>query len=680
MRLMRLAPETVRLRRIARAWAAGECSLQDYREARREVIANFSMSAFDDDDTRPRWDEQTLRGVGDDRAGAGATGLAIRTRAASAEVLVGIDSQANKVEDASVGSASLGRNGWLLLAILVAIMGALSLCSGLALADTALVPPVSQRDPNPASSPRLPVRDVRLSAASWEALPAVDRGAIEAVVQSSLEAIRARNTPAAHGFTPGELDEVGRFLRVLGVHEGGDLSAADARDLSALIRDQKERRGISVLELEEIAHAVQTRLRADGYFLAVAYVPSQPLREGVVELDVLPGRLGDIVVDGGDSEPVTRHFANLLGQPVTMAAVEQRLYQLNTMPGFQAQASFEPGQEVGETRLRLNVLEQRAWIAAVRVDNHGDAATGDERLLLDASWLNPLGIGDRLDVGLLATVDPANQTYGHLGYEAPVAGGFTLRGQIGNNDFSWEPDTDLDGEGIYFDLTARRNLLREGNRSLDLALSAARHELDWDSGVKQSVSTVSGSLAGGRTWEALRVAGDGTLKLTAGHIGDDTFVGQDENFWALEMDMLAWRPVHLPLLVGEQKLSLRLQGQLADSYLPAPQRFALSGPHRSRSFDRSDLETDRGIVASIDLRFPLQLGELVLFADGAYGQGRGDGTSYWRRAADAGLGWDAELSRQLTTRLSWARPFVTQGSGAIDDDGSRFYWSLEYAH
>ncbi len=665
MSLMRLAPETVRLRRIARAWAAGECSLDEYRRARREVIDNFSAAPFDGDNTRRRWDEVTLRGAAASAAsaGGGSAGLG--------------DAQVLGVDD----SASPGHGRWLLLLVmLLTIVGVFTLWSGYAMADPASVPPVSQRDPNPASSPRLPVAEVRMKSGSWEALPGIDPVELDSVIDAKLNEVQQRNSAADHGFTPGELKEVARFLNVLGVHEGGDLSVADARDLSALIRDQKQRRGISVLELEEVAQAVQSRLRQEGYFLAVVYVPSQPVEDGTVELDVLVGRLGDILVEGGESAPVIRHFADLLGQPLTLPVVSDRLYQLNTMPGFQAQASFEPGSSVGDTRLRLNVLEQREWNASVGLDNHGDGATGNERLLLDAAWLNPRGIGDRLDVGLLATVDPGNQTYGFLGYEAPFGDHYRLRGQVGNNDFSWERGTELDGEGRYFDLLARRSLQRDSTRHVELAVGGAFHKLEWDAGVDQSVALVNGALSAQQTWDRVRVAGDALIKLTAGHIGNDRFAGQDENFWALELDLLAWTPVELPLLDGEQKLSLRMQGQLANTHLPAPQRFALSGPYRVRSFDRGDLLVDQGVVMSLDLRIPIRLGEVILFADSGYGDGRSEDAPYWRRATDIGLGWDADVSQHLTSRFSWALPLVAKGSGGLDDDGSRFYWSLEYAY
>ncbi len=58
MSLMKLAPETVRLRRVAKAHALGEFSMAEYRQARREVIDNFEAYRAAEDDTQPRLPDQ----------------------------------------------------------------------------------------------------------------------------------------------------------------------------------------------------------------------------------------------------------------------------------------------------------------------------------------------------------------------------------------------------------------------------------------------------------------------------------------------------------------------------------------------------------------------------------------------------------------------------------------------
>ncbi len=57
MTLLRLSPDSERLRRIAKAHAAGELATIDYRRIRAEVIEGFAETGVDTpgDDTEPRW-------------------------------------------------------------------------------------------------------------------------------------------------------------------------------------------------------------------------------------------------------------------------------------------------------------------------------------------------------------------------------------------------------------------------------------------------------------------------------------------------------------------------------------------------------------------------------------------------------------------------------------------------
>jgi len=61
MTLLRLSPDGERLRRIAKAHAAGELSTPDYRRIRSDVIESFAQAGAADvsgDDTQQRWLER----------------------------------------------------------------------------------------------------------------------------------------------------------------------------------------------------------------------------------------------------------------------------------------------------------------------------------------------------------------------------------------------------------------------------------------------------------------------------------------------------------------------------------------------------------------------------------------------------------------------------------------------
>ncbi|MFV2090627.1 MAG: hypothetical protein ACC642_08225, partial [Pseudomonadales bacterium] len=176
MSLLKLAPETVRLRRIAKAHAVGEFSLAEYRQARREVISNFDAGRSGDDDTQPRMPLEV-------------------------------------VEDFDTAKAELPPPRRLAhwMALILAVLAVLA--AGQLLASVS-IGPVAERDPNPATSPRLAV--VKVSLGNIDARTGIEAVVIQEVIDAKVAEIRSRNRPGNHGFTDFELSEIGRLLNALG--------------------------------------------------------------------------------------------------------------------------------------------------------------------------------------------------------------------------------------------------------------------------------------------------------------------------------------------------------------------------------------------------------------------------------------------------------------------------------
>lgn len=644
MSLMKLSPETVRLRRIAKAFAAGEFSEEEYRLARREVIANFVPTSMDDDDTQPR--QQLLESEPERRADA------VPPRR---------------------------RLWWLMVVALAGLLAA----SGVFAATSPIIPPVAERDPNPATSPRFPIEQVYLG--EFEALPGVSAADVDGRIARKLQQLQQRQQPGEHGFTDDELVEVARLLNTLGAHDGDSSEDRSKwRDVQSLIADQKQRRGISVAELEDLAAEVQALYRDAGYFLAVAYLPSQQVRSGRVRIDVLPGVLGDIKVsDGGDK--VASRFADLIGKPLNSETITTRLYALNQAPGLKAQASFEPGAEVGETTLTLDVVPQKSWHGSMSLDNYGDSGTGESRVLADVSLLNPTGRGDVIDMGVVSSLEGADQVYGYLGYSAPISGRSRISTRLAYTDFSTPLDgsaADVDSDGWLYDLAFSRMIHQSRERSLSYQLGGGYHRLNWQSDIDladltQDVYFVNAAADATRVWDKLRIAADASIRLEAGSIESDTFSGQDSEYWLLNLAGFAWRPLDLPLLPGDQKLSMELNSQLANSQLPSSKRMALGGTLANRAFRRDAYVVDSGALLRVDLRTPVRLGELSVFADAAYGETLNDLDENWAYLSGLGLAWSFRLAG-IESRLSWAVPISSDGSGDVDDDGNQIFWSFSY--
>ena len=144
--------------------------------------------------------------------------------------------------------------------------------------------------------------------------------------------------------------------------------------------------------IETVADTITQYYRERGFILAKAYIPQQQVRDGVVSLNIMLGKLGSVEVVNAkriNKSLLKRTFNGSLDQPVTADNTEENLYLINDIPGVYAQGYFEPGDQVGDTRLKLNVTKESWFDTSVRIDNHGAKTTGENRLYGEFVLHNP---------------------------------------------------------------------------------------------------------------------------------------------------------------------------------------------------------------------------------------------------------------------------------------------------
>ena len=123
-------------------------------------------------------------------------------------------------------------------------------------------------------------------------------------------------------------------------------------------------RPLSFDDLIEAATAVRAYYRERGYFLAQAYLPEQTIRDGVVEIGIIEGRIGEIEIV---RRPATRLREGLLagiigahwrqGQIITETGLEKPLLLINDLPTAAITSEIRPSRTVGAADLRVTVDE-----------------------------------------------------------------------------------------------------------------------------------------------------------------------------------------------------------------------------------------------------------------------------------------------------------------------------------
>ena len=174
--------------------------------------------------------------------------------------------------------------------------------------------------------------------------------------------------------------------------------------------------------LHLIAQEITSLYGLQGYILTRTYVPEQEIENGVVTLQVVEGKLGNIEVTGNEkfkSEDIVARLQPLQNNPALKeSTLEKYLLGLNAIQGLKVKALLKPGEVFGTSDLTLEAEESRTYHIAFDADNFGSRFTGEQRYGLTADAGSLLVLGDRLSVrGVTSNED---QIYFSPSYSIPI--------------------------------------------------------------------------------------------------------------------------------------------------------------------------------------------------------------------------------------------------------------------
>ncbi len=256
-----------------------------------------------------------------------------------------------------------------------------------------------------------------------------------------------------------------------------DVYLAEIMPLLDAARQRQPERGFSIGELQEVADEVTRYYRRKGLILSTAVIPVQTVENGIVEIDILIGRLGRIIVEGNKryrASILERPFLDMIDKPIVQKHIEAALLGISDYPGLSVFGVFRPGLRVGEADLVLKVQQERLYDVALRVDNHGLRETGRRRVRAVVDWNNTIGFADRLTATYQRTYTPQNSDYWSLDYEFNLGKGFKLGLGTLRNEFELDnlsrPEITTENHAIYLD----KSFIRSRAENLSVRLSMAQ--------------------------------------------------------------------------------------------------------------------------------------------------------------------------------------------------------------
>jgi hemolysin activation/secretion protein len=513
----------------------------------------------------------------------------------------------------------------------------------------------------------------------------------------------------------------------------GELPPVDARapedarlsaGLSVLVREFRVR-GSTVFTPEQVAPVLApyvgrrvdseellrardalTQLYLDhGYLGSGAVLPDQRVQDGVVELQVIEGRLGEIEVRGANRLRAARLRERVrlpADRPFRIAALEERLQRLQRDPLIRrVDARLSPGARAGESMLDLAIEEEQPWFMAGQLANDVASSLGGQRAQFELGHRSLTGRGDSLAASLSMAEGLSDL---ELRYALPLGRRDTrlelgLRRSLGEVVRGAFEDA-VDSERTSWGAMLVQPLLDTANDELELGIGGElrRGEVElfgepialFGAESDDAESRVS-VLRAYQSWVHRTPDQVLALRLT-GSLGVDRFDASrrstplpnagapgsaepDGRFFAWLAQLRYAR--HLPGALGLQ-LVARADVQLTHDALLPLERFSVGGSDTVRGYPENQMVRDNAAVASLELRIPVlrdaldrSVLELAPFFDLGRAWNR-ERTESLRTISSAGLGIRYAPRERLRFEIYWGarlRDVETVDAENLQDHG-----------
>jgi hemolysin activation/secretion protein len=485
------------------------------------------------------------------------------------------------------------------------------------------------------------------------------------------------------------------------------VSVAEVQAILDAARGAQPAQGFSINQLQEAANKVAAYYREHGYILAQAFVPAQKVANGEVTVQVLEGRLADVVVEGNkgySADTLRRPFNSLVGQPLDKDSIESALLTLTNYPGVTAFGVLGAGHDVGTTNLTLRVQsEDRVRVESV-LDNYGTQFAGEYRGQVTMTLNDPLHQADRLKLtGLYARSSGSNGNshgaYGGLDYEIPIfSPNDSLRVVHLTNAYNVgaaaaavtgsksEGDTRVDELGFRHDF-ARTRL---GSASIGVAFNVKAATFKAPPSVVYDDNLTTARIDA--QWERIdtRFRGVNRVALSYTHgfngvLGSLDAYDPDDAAASAHVSRLGasgeFNKVNLQLqrlqrITQYTSVVLRVDGQFTSDPLVSLEQFSMGGPDSVRAYPVAEVLAEKGGIASMELIMGapgfasrpafgnstwgqvLQLSLFVDYANGSLNEPLVAAQQSSSHLSGAGIGVQFSLPGRVFSRLDVARPLT----------------------
>ncbi|MGT3244202.1 ShlB/FhaC/HecB family hemolysin secretion/activation protein [Yersinia enterocolitica] len=381
-------------------------------------------------------------------------------------------------------------------------------------------------------------------------------------------------------------------------------------------------------DLQAMTLAVTRFYRQQGFVAAQAILPLQTIREGMVVIRIIAGRLDNpevnnlsrlntdfatAVIENNSCSKEVGFFGNkdCAASPAELSRLERTALILNEIPGVDAALALKPGVKSGMTRIYADITPGQAAMGYIGIDNQGNDYSGHNRLLVGAAINNLTGWGEQLRTDLLLS-SSADVFNGMLDYNFPI----NTYGTRAVLNYSY---LDYTLKGPFEILDARGHSNRWGinlshpwirNSAARIDANAGYHQSKMRDALillpEQKRNLDAGEFGIGGTFSAVpRGLSHFNLLGTVGHLSLDDEFSQSMNSLTGIGGTFArfnYRAGHDQGFGPYFSFFNQFTGQMVSKNLDSSQKLLLGGPLAVRAYGLGEGAVDKGTLFTTELR------------------------------------------------------------------------------
>jgi hemolysin activation/secretion protein len=357
-------------------------------------------------------------------------------------------------------------------------------------------------------------------------------------------------------------------------------------------------------------------------------VPEQEISSGVLQLVIIEGRLGDVIVEGaGNTEggALASQIRTGRGEVIRESDLTEDMNWINKHPNRQVDLVFSPGDGYGETDVILRSQSTNEISGYVALENSGTSALGEARGIFGASWTGPLffGMDSILSYQFTTNFDAYSDLQGHSGVFAsylPWRHQVTLLGAYVDSEaiFGNGAGATFNSGGVNKQLSGRYGIplpsIGRLSHELELGMDFKTSNSDLAFNNAQVFDTTSEIVQYSLGYNIVVRDRTGAWRVDSEVVsspGNNTVNNTDAIFQSQRAGSTANYTYGHITLERDQQLADgwsaygRVQGQGSNANLLASETLGAGGYDSVRGFEQRVANGDSGVVGSVELRTPI---------------------------------------------------------------------------